>query len=438
MKNFQEEYKNKLTNIDEILSTIKSGDVLVTCGNACSPTTLLENLHKLKGKAKDVKLVPVAGIEGDYEFGRDPEMKDTLSIISTFYCSLEIGSHNFGNVSYVPVNLHDGQPRIFENYKVDKYFVTVCPMDKNGYFRFSLDNVSTLEWILSSKKSGKEVIFEVNPNMPRTFGEVEIHIDLVDKIYESNAPIFTIPDIPIGSVEMQIGKNVAELVKDGSTIQLGIGAIPNAVAKFLTHKNDLGVHTEMITNSMAELAQVGVINGRKKTLHWGKMVGNFALGNKDLYDYLDDNPSVMIMRGCYTNDPFVIAQNDNMTSINTALQVDLTGQVNSESIGSMQYSGTGGASDFAIGATHSKGGISIVAIKSTIKKGTISSIQPYLTPGSAVSIGRNNIDYIVTEYGIAKLKGLSIAQRAENLINICHPNFRDDLRSKAKDLKILF
>ncbi|HWQ62375.1 MAG TPA: acetyl-CoA hydrolase/transferase C-terminal domain-containing protein, partial [Negativicutes bacterium] len=217
----------------------------------------------------------------------------------------------------------------------------------------------------------------------------------------------------------------------GDTVQLGIGGIPNAVAQAFLTKQDLGVHTEMITSSMADLAEAGVITGRRKTLHKGKMIGTFALGTQKLYDFIDGNPAVQLLRGDYVNNPFVIARNDNMVSINTALQVDLTGQICSESIGLKTYSGTGGQNDTAEGAIHARNGRSIIALYSTARDGTISTIQPWLTPGAAVTLSRNNIDYVVTEYGIAPLKARTIRQRVANLIAVAHPDFRRELGEAA-------
>jgi acyl-CoA hydrolase len=240
-----------------------------------------------------------------------------------------------------------------------------------------------------------------------------------------------LPAATVGEIDKTIGAYVASLVNDGDTIQLGIGGIPNAVALAFMNKHDLGVHTEMITSSMAILAEAGVITGKKKSLHKGKMIGTFALGTQALYDFLDGNPAVQLLRGNYVNNPFVIAKNDNMVSINTALQVDLTGQVCSESIGLRTYSGSGGQNDTAEGAIHAKNGRSIIALYSTAKNGTISAIQPWLTPGAAVTLSRNNVDYIVTEYGIAPMKARTIKQRVENLIAIAHPDFRSELRALA-------
>ena len=245
-----------------------------------------------------------------------------------------------------------------------------------------------------------------------------------------------IPEQTPDDADIAIGKNIASLIHDGDTIQLGVGKIPDTAAHYLYDKNDLGVHTEVVTTAIAQLAKAGVINGTCKTFLPRKIIGTSAVGTQELFDFIDENPAVWIMPGSFTNDPHIIAKNDNMISVNSAIEVDLTGQICSESIGTLQYSGSGGAADFAIGANHSRGGKSIIAIKSTAKHGTVSKIKSILTPGSVVTVGRNEIDYIVTEYGIAKLKGRSIADRVRELISIAHPDFRDELAAQAGEYKL--
>ena len=367
-----------------------------------------------------------------YDFVLDPACKGHIVPITGFTDDYTRSVHDSTrNTLFIPANLHNGVERCGWD-DPDLFVCMATPMDENGYFRMSLSLIAEKDIIPRCKR----IVLEVNDKLPRTHGETEIHISEIDAFYESSEELIIIPDSEPGELDMEIGRYVASLVPDGATIQLGIGNIPNAVAKFFMEKNDLGVHTEMITSSMARLAKAGVINGRKKTLHPGKIVGNFAMGSQELYDFMDDNPSVWLMRGSYTNNPQVIAQNDNMVSINAALQVDLCGQICSESLGSVQYSGTGGAADFATGAIHSKGGKSIIAIRSTAKKGTVSTIQPVLSPGSIVSISRNDIDYVITEYGIAQMRGVPISGRVENLINIAHPKFRDELREGAEKYRL--
>ena len=432
MNAYREEYEKKKIDVDRALSLVKSGDMIWTSYNGLEPAAFMSKLHTIAPRVENVVLRH-AGVYRPYPFVMDPACKGHIIPCTGFSDEFTRAVHDTQNTWFIPTHLHNGFERAgLEETGIDIFVCMVSPMDDRGYFRMSLSVIAEQE----ASELAKMIILEVNPNLPQTNGDVEIHISDVDYLYESEEPIVAFDEAEPGEIDMQIGKYVADLVPDGATIQLGIGNIPNAAAQYFMEKNDLGVHTEMITSSMAKLATAGVINGRKKTLHKGKIIGNFALGSQELYSFMDQNPAVWLMRGTYTNNPYIIAQNDNMISINSALQVDLVGQVCSESMGSIQYTGTGGALDFAIGATHSKGGKSIIAMRSTAKKGTISTIQPVLTPGAIVSIDRNNIDYIVTEYGIAKLKGVPLAGRVENLISIAHPDFRDMLREGVKQYKL--
>jgi acyl-CoA hydrolase len=374
---FTKEYQSKLATIDQVLDDIKSGEAIRCGGNCCRPLTFYENAHKLKGKVENVRILPAGALFSMFPFTQDPELKGCIETYSSFYDEGARRAQKNGTASYIPVHLHNTFSRGTDAYGCDRVFVTVSPMDKNGYFFYSLDNLFESEAIRYSIENGKKIVVEVNPNMPRIFGETEIHISDVDYIVEAERSMFIVPDISINEEEYRIARHIASLIEDGSTIQLGFGGIPNAVATLLKDKNDLGVHSEMITSSMAELAMLGVINGRRKTLHWGKMIGAFSLGTQDLYDYLNDNPSVRIFPASYVNDPGIIARNDRMVSINAGLQVDLTGQICSESLGTRQYSGIGGALDFAIGASHSKGGKSIIALRTTAKKVLFPRLSPH-------------------------------------------------------------
>jgi acyl-CoA hydrolase len=294
-------------------------------------------------------------------------------------------------------------------------------------------------------KKAKIVILEINPNAPRTFGDVQLHVDEVDYLVEVDYPMPEIADAEPNEKDMAIGKLIADMIQDGDCIQLGIGGIPNAVAASLYGKKNLGVHTEMLTTGMVKLAKAGVINGKCKQIGTGKMVAAFAMGTKELYDYIDDNPSVEILDGAYVNDPYTIMQNDNQVSINTTIEVDITGQCCSESIGSIQFSGTGGQSDTAVGAQKSRNGRSIIALYSTAmvkdpktgERVETSKIVCQLKAGAAVSLSRNDVDYLVTEYGCVSLRGTSIAERAERIISVAHPAFRDQIRAEALAIGII-
>ena len=314
--------------------------------------------------------------------------------------------------------------------------------DEHGFISLSLGNV----YEKAAIEKADIVIIECNHNCPRTFGDVELHVNDVDYIIETDYAIPEIPDAEPNEKDLAIGRFIAEHINDGDCIQLGIGGIPNAVAKSLYGKKNLGIHTEMLTSEMVKLAKAGVINGKCKQIHKGKMVAAFAMGTREMYDYMDNNPSIAILNGGYVNDPYTIAQNDNQVSINTSLEVDVTGQCCSESIGSMQFSGTGGQSDTAIGAQKSRGGRSFIALYSTAmvknpatgEREEVSKIVCQLKPGAAVSLSRNDLDYLVTEYGCVNLKGTTIRERVERIISIAHPKFREQLMEEAIRLGIIY
>jgi len=316
-------------------------------------------------------------------------------------------------------------PELFQRgfLPVDVAIIQLSPPDKNGNCSFGVSN----DYTKPATKCAKIVIAEVNDKMPKTMGDSFINVSEIDYIVEASHPIIELQPPKIGETERAIGEHCASLVEDGSTLQLGIGAIPDAVLLFLKNKKDLGIHSEMISDGVVELVEAGVITGKSKVLHNGKIVVTFLMGTKRLYDFVDNNPMVEMYSVDYVNDPVIVAQNNKMVCINSAIQVDFMGQVNAESIGLTQFSGVGGQVDFVRGANMSKDGISIMAMSSTAAKGKISKIVPILDEGAAVTTGRNDVNYVVTEYGIAQLKGKSLRQRARALINIAHPYFRNDL-----------
>jgi acyl-CoA hydrolase len=338
-----------------------------------------------------------------------------------------------GLISFVPNNLHNAGREKIEAEHINVFVGTATPPDAHGFMSLSLSLVYEKEMI----ESADLVVLEVNENLPRTFGDTQIHVDDVDLLVENHAALLTVPAIEATEVEQRIGENIAALIDDGATLQIGIGGIPNAIMKFLSHKKHLGIHTEMITDGIVDLVEAGIIDNTQKTLHKGKIVGTFAMGGERLYKFINENVSVEILRGAYVNDPYVVARNDHMISINTSLQVDLTGQVCSESIGYRHYTGTGGQLDMHRGATLSRGGKGIIAMRSSVKNDEITTIVPMLSPGSFVSVPRQDTDYIVTEYGVAHLKGKSVRERALALIAIAHPKFRESLAVEAKKLGVL-
>ena len=316
-------------------------------------------------------------------------------------------------------------PALFDTvFPIDVAVVQVSRPDRNGNCSFG----TSCDYTKPAAEKAKIVIAEMNDQMPYVYGENYIHISKFTHIVPVSYPLYEVPPAQITDVERRIGQNCASLIDDGSTLQMGIGNIPNAVLSFLKDKRDLGIHTEMFSDGIIDLVEQGVINGSRKTLHRGKLIATFLAGTKHLYDFVHCNSYIDLYPVDYVNDPRVIAQNDNMVSINSCIEVDLMGQVASETIGSRQFSGAGGQMDFVRGTSWSKGGKSIIAMPSTASGGRISRIVPHLTPGASVTTSRNDVQYIVTEYGVAHLRGKTMNERAESLIAIAHPDFRDGLR----------
>ena len=431
MSDYYSQYKQKLRTASQIVEMIQDNWYICAGQFGGGPPHLFSKLHEIKGRAKNVTL-QTSLVLGNYPFLNDPEMKDWLRYEAWFYGANERRLHPGGIQTIVPMHLSQGviKQQLFKKPKM--FWGVSAPMDKHGNFNIAYGIAFERDIV----DRADIVVLEVNENAPRTLGENTVNIRDIDYFVESNAPRIEVPVEPTSGLDLTIGKYIADLVEDRSTIQLGIGNIPNAVALNFKDKKDLGIHTEMITDSMAELYKMGVITNKYKGIYEDKIVGTFVFGSKELYEFVDDNPVVQLVRGKTTNDPCVVAKNDNMVSINTAIQIDLTGQVCSESIGIRQYSGIGGQFDTSFGAQRSKGGKSFIALHSTAKNDTISTIVPALDRGTVVTLGRNDVDYVVTEYGVAHLKGISIRERVEALINIAHPKFRDDLQKEADRLNI--
>jgi acyl-CoA hydrolase len=434
-------YTSKVKDLNGILGLFKSGDFIITALGGSEPITILSQLHRIKELGvRDCDLsncLPMA----DYEYIKNPEYKDTIFTNGWFYSPPIRKAHPNGNVSHVPQHLHFAYTkRSFAAGDRRKVLLCTCsPMDKHGNLTLSLGCTYEKEVI----EDGAFVIAEVNPNLPRTMGDTTIHISELDAILEVDYKIPTLPEGLFTEKDNKIGEFIADNIQDGSTIQLGIGGIPNAVANALKSKKHLGIHTEMFTDGMVELVECGAVDNSMKTIYRGKSIATFALGSQKLYDYLDDNLSVVLRKGSWTNDPHVVGQNHKMVSINTTLEVDLFGQCASEAIGPVQFSGTGGQADTAVGAQNCREGKSFIALYSTAdvrgedgNRKAISKISPLLKPGSIVSLSRNDVDYVVTEYGVAWLRGQSIRERVKRLIAIAHPDFRDELRYSAKELMI--
>jgi acyl-CoA hydrolase len=312
-------------------------------------------------------------------------------------------------------------------------FSMASPMDEYGYFSLSLGP----DYTMAAIEKAHAVVLEVNPNVPFANGNCHIHISKVAALVESDDPILEVGLPKIGPVQEAIGKYVADMIPDGATLQIGYGGIPDAVVMQLTDKRDLGIHTEMIGDGIMSLVEAGVVTNSRKNYHPGKMFATFALGSKKLYQFMHRNPALEMHPVDFTNDPFLAGQNDNLHAINATMQIDFMGQCGSESLGSRPYSGTGGQSDFVRAANRSNGGKAFIVLPATAKDDTISRIVPTLTPGTHVSTSKNDINYVVTEFGVAQLRGKTAKQRCEALIGIAHPNFRAELREAAKKMKLL-
>ncbi len=432
--NLQNLYKEKLINIPEAVSMLQSHQTLGVAMAASEPPGLLNELGKHRDRLEDVTVWLCLPL-GSYDFVRDPGMVGHFFVENIFFGKVDRAVQCQGNDSYVPCNLHHAATKKLyaAKNKLNVFFGTATPPDERGYMSLSLGLVIEKQYI----EAADLVILEINENLPRTLGDTQIHITKVDYVVENHVPVAQLPVVPPTETEEKIGSYIASLIEDGSTLQLGIGGIPNAITPFLLDRKDLGIHTEMFTDGMVDLYNAGVITNRRKTLWKGKMVGTFALGTKKLYDFVDNNLAVEFQQGYVTNDPYVIGKNYHMISINTAIQIDVFGQVCSQSIGCKHFSGTGGQLDTHRGAQLSDHGRGIITLRSTAKKGEISTIVPILSPGAQVTIPSQDVDTVVTEFGIADLKGLCVRDRALALINIAHPDFRDQLKSEVIRLGIV-
>ena len=427
----EKQYHAKLSTVEEALAMIRSGDVISTGSYGQMPRLCLQNMHTIASRVEGVTVWLNNPFE-DYPFLGMKELQGRIDLACIFYSENLRKLHASGRVSYAPHNLGDISICQLAEKRPNVFMATATPPDEEGnlYLPVCLQNEAEIPEMV------EHIILEVNPTLPRVRGAKAIPLSRVTCLIEANAPQPYQAEIPVGETERQIASQIEPLVRDGDTIQFGYGGLPNALADAFANKNDLGIHTEMLTSSMARLMQTGVVNNCRKSLHPNETVFAFSFGTQALYDFIDGNPGVHIMPVSYVNNPAIIAQNKNMISVNSALQVDLTGQVCSESMGYRFYSGTGGAMDFAYGAFHAPGGRGVIALRSTAKEGTISRIQPMLTPGAVVTIPRNIVDMVVTEYGVAHLRGATVRERVERLIAVAHPDFRDELKAEAQKMML--
>jgi len=436
MSNLTEIYQKKLISIEQAVNLIESNFDVVTAQAASEPQGCMAKFHLVKDKVTNVNVFCLLTLKA-YDFFMKAEMKGHFNLCSWFHGpgSRKGLKENPALVSFVPNMLHRTGIDRLKVRKPDIFFGTCTPPDEKGFVSLSIGMTYEKDMI----ENARIVVLEVNDQLPRTFGDAHVHIKDITHFVEfsQNPPSLAMPQLD--DIALKIGHNIADLVEDGATIQLGIGEIPNAAALMLKGKKDLGVHTEMFVDSMMELYEMGVITNKKKTLFKDKFICTFAMGSEKMYKWLHNNVAVEFQRGKWVNDPSVLRLNSKMTSINTCIMIDFTGQVASESIGINQYSGTGGQTDTAIGAIEGTDGRgkSIIACRSTAKDGTISTVVPMLPEGTAVTLHRSNTDYVVTEYGSVRLTGLTVPERTEALISIAHPSFREQLTEKAKQMGYL-
>ncbi len=427
---YQQMYEAKKTDLQGCLAQIQSHDTICFAGDCNGAVEILSNMHTIAGRLEGVEAIK--GHEGYYEFVSNPGMDGHINTGSFFFGKNFMDGQVHRNVSYIVTDLCDYSTFVQEHKPCNTFVAACTPMDDEGFFEVGL----CMMWEAECFETCEKIILEVNPNLPRVTGGLKINVADVTSLMEVDYPIQEIPSLNPSPEEIQVAKNVRSLVKDGDCIQLGIGSLPNAIANEMMDLKDLGLHTEMATTTMGHMIRAGIINGERKNINRGKHIFTFAGGDRALYDTLGSNKNCVIVPARYGVNPMVIMQNNNMVSINTCIEMDLTGQICSESIGPRQYSGSGGGFDYAYGALHAKGGRGIMAFTSTTKKG-YSKIKTLLANGANITIPRNYADYIVTEYGIAHLRGCSVRERAEALINIAHPDFRTQLKEEATKLMYL-
>lgn len=432
--NVQELLITKTKTPEEIADFIKPGMVIMSDIAVGAPKALLEAItkHVLEHKIENITLNGMIDVYEHAAFS-DENASDYIHYVSWFTGGYARKRINQGKADIMSGYYRDLPSFVTDYLPADVFVAAVSPMDKHGYFSFGV-NGSLSEALL---KKAKHIFLEVNENMPRCVHGPLIHISQVEAITNNTMELPTLPPSALDENSITIGNLIADMIPNGATIQLGIGGIPDAVGAALKDKKHLGIHTEMFTSSMVDLLKCGAVDNTLKPIHTGRTITTFAYGSKAIYDYIDDNPSIEVLPANYVNDPAVISQHPNFMSVNAAVEVDFYGQVCAESVGTRHLSGTGGQVDYVRGATSSKGGKSFIAFESTAKGGTVSKIKPILTPGAIVTTSKNDVDYIVTEYGVAKLRGQSLSERTKRLIAIAHPKFREELTYEAKKMNIM-
>lgn len=443
---YQEEYKSKLIDVHEAVGKINNNDHVLVGAISAEPYTFLDHFHLLK--ERNVENVTLTHMQPNkyYDFYEDDDYKDIVQGDYLFSSKLLRDSFKMSRASYIPNYLRNaGRDRVsyykYNNTPVNIYVVAVSPMDSHGYFTAG----SWADYHRDFVEAADMVIAEVNENAPRTFGDTYLHISEVDYIFHGDNQIYYQEMKEVEEIDRTIAKHIAGLVENGSTLQIGIGGIPNAIVSELKEKKDLGVHTEMLSDGLIELYQAGVVTNKSKSFNKDKFITAFSHGSKITYDFIHDNPNVLHLDVNKTNNPHNIARNHKMVSINTTLQVDLMGQCASEAIGTDQLSGTGGQVDTAVGAREAKDGKSIIALRSTAmirengnserqRQSTIKAVHP---AGTVITLTRAAVDFVVTEYGTAALRGASVKERVKALVRIAHPDYRDFLLEEARKYHLI-
>eukprot|EP01034_Spumella_vulgaris_P038165 gene38165-47115_t len=425
------QYASKRMSASDAIQQVRDGDFIIVPSGAGEPPALLTELSEQRRRFRDVKVSQILALRKYAYF--DCDTVQHVRHVALFFGGASRAAGQAGWADFIPAYFSE-LPSLIERSQIpsDVVFSMASPMNEQGWFSLSLG----ADYTMAAVQQARAVVLEVNPNVPFAHGQCHVHISQVAALVESSEPIIEVGLPKIGPVQEAIGKYVADMIEDGSTLQIGYGGIPDAVVMQLTGKRDLGIHTEMIGDGILNLVEAGVVTNRRKTWLPNKMVATFALGSKRLYDYMHHNPMLEMHPVNTTNDPYIAGQNDKLIAINASLQIDLLGQCGSESIAHLPYSGTGGQVDFVRAANRSRGGKAFIVLPSTAKDGTISRIVPTLTAGTHVTTGKNDINYVVTEYGVAQLRGKSARQRAEELISIAHPDFRAELRQAAATINL--
>lgn len=423
---WKDEYRARCVSPAEALGVVRSGDRVWIQSGCGTPSVLVNALVARASELHDVEVVHMMTL-GSADYTR-PEFRGRFRHRGMFLGANVREAIAAGRADYTPIFLSEIEGLFTSGaLPLDVVLMQVSPPDAHGFVSLG----TTVDCTLTASRCTTHLIAEVNEQMPRTHGDTHIHVSRISAIVETDRPLLEYRSEQFTDLHLQVARNVATLIPDGATLQPGIGGIPEAVLTCLHDRRDLGIHTEMFSDSVIDLIEAGVINGERKSLHRGKAVAAFVLGTKRLFDFLHENPMCEFRPICYTNDPFIVSQNDRMVAINSAIQIDLTGQVCADSLGTRPYSGFGGQLDFIRGAARSQGGVPIIALPSTAVHGTISRIVPVLEPGAGVVTSRADVHYVVTEHGIAYLHGKSLRERAEALIAIADPRFQQDLQEFA-------